>query len=70
MAIAALNAVEPVRTRLGTITPGDVGLPIVVVAELLFGAYKSRRRDDNLRRITALRDAVEVLPLTDPVVER
>lgn len=40
---------------LGTVTPGDVGVPIVAVAELLFGAEKSRRRDDNLRRIAALR---------------
>ena len=33
------------------------------------GAYKSRRREDNLARIAALRRSVVVLPLTDRVVD-
>lgn len=70
IAVAALNGVATVQRQLAAIPAVDVGLPIVAVAELLFGAYKSKRRDENLRRVAALRRSVTTLPLTDGVVER
>lgn len=53
IAIGALNGVASVRARLARVPAGDVGLPIVAVAELVFGAHKSRRREENLARIGA-----------------
>ncbi len=70
IAVAALNGVGPVRERLSEVTLADVGIPLVAVAELLFGAYKSIRREENLRRIATLRRTLTVLPLTDGIVDR
>ena len=68
-AIAAMNGVSSVRDRLAAVPGSEVGVPIVAVAELLFGAHKSRRRDENLGRIAALRLSIAVLPLSDRVVD-
>lgn len=68
-AIAAMNGVGSVRDRLAAVPGSEVGVPIVGVAELLFGAHKSRRRDENLGRIAALRRSIAVLPLSDRVVD-
>ena len=68
-AISALNDVGGVRSRLATVSEADVGIPIVAVAELTFGAYKSKRRQDNLARVAALRSTFATLPLTDGVVD-
>jgi len=46
-----------------------VGIPIVALAELTFGAYKSQRRDANLERIAALRRSITVLNLDDGIVD-
>jgi len=69
IAIAALNGVEAVHSRLVGVPSSEVGIPIVALAELTFGAYKSRRRDANLQRIAALRRSITVLNLDDRVVD-
>jgi predicted nucleic acid-binding protein len=66
-AIAALNDVGSVRARLADVPASEVGIPIVAVAELLFGACKSSRREENLARIADLKRAIAVLPLSDRV---
>ena len=70
MAIAAMNGVATVRDRLAHVTPADIGIPLVAIAELVYGAHRSRRRQENLARVEALRRAVSTLPLTDDVVDR
>ena len=68
-AIAAMNDVGSVRARLAAVPGSEIGIPMVAVAELLFGAYKSRRREENLARIARLRQAIAILPLTDRVAD-
>lgn len=70
IAIAALNDVHGVRERLRTVPGTEVGIPMVALAELFFGANKSKRREENLLRIAALRRAIATLSLTDGVIER
>ena len=70
IAIAALNDVAGVRERLAAVPGSEVGVPMVAVAELLFGANKSKRREENLQRIGALRHPIATLSLTDGVIER
>jgi tRNA(fMet)-specific endonuclease VapC len=70
MAIAAMNGVAAVRDRLARVGPSEVGIPLVAVAELVYGAHRSRRRAENLARVDALRRAVQSLPVTDGVVDR
>lgn len=69
IAIAALNNVESVRGRLRQVPASEVGIPMVALAELAYGAHRSRRRDENLQKIAALRSRVASLPLTDRVVD-
>jgi len=49
-----LDGDERVLGPLGAVEPHDVGIPLLVLAELLFGAEKSGRRDQNRRRIQVL----------------
>lgn len=69
IAIAALNGVDAVRSRLAGVPGTDVAVPLIAIAELTFGAYKSKRREDNLARVAALRRSVAVIPLTDSIVD-
>ena len=69
VAIAALNGVEAVHSRLVDLPGSEVGIPIVAIAELTFGAYKSKRREANLDRIAALRRSITVLGLDDRAVD-
>ena len=56
--IALLNGREPFLSNLRRHRPGDFGVPSIVAYELFFGAFRSRRRQENLRRIDDLRFTV------------
>ena len=68
--IAALSGSNEVAANLGGVPVEEVGIPLVVVAELLYGARRSRRVDANLARVEQLRATFPVLPLSDDVVDR
>lgn len=65
-----LDGDERALRRLSGVEPGDVGLPLLVIAELLFGAEKSMRRDQNLARVQRLTERLPVLPVNLAVVAR
>ncbi len=50
-----------VTLKLSNVPTDEVGLPLVVFAELLFGAEKSARREANLARVQRLAANVHVL---------
>ena len=70
IAIAAMNGVPTVVDRLAAMRGGDVGIPIVAIAELAYGARRSRRAAQNLERIASLRRIIATLPLTEAIVDR
>lgn len=49
-----LDGDERVLSHLTDVEPSDVGIPLLVLAELLFGAEKSARREQNRARIQRL----------------
>ncbi len=53
--IAVIAGNSNVFARLSEHAPKNFGVPSVVMHELYFGAYKSRRAEANLARIEALR---------------
>jgi tRNA(fMet)-specific endonuclease VapC len=59
--IALMQGRASFLRRIKRYRPSDFALPAVVMHELAYGAYRSRRRDENLRRLAALPFAV--LPL-------
>ncbi len=60
--IYALKQQGGVIDRLGEHSPDDLAVSIVTVAELWFGARKSKRPESNRRRIDAFLKPLEVLP--------
>jgi len=65
-----LDGDERVLGPLGAVEPHDVGIPLLVLAELLFGAEKSGRRDQNRRRIQVPTERFPVLPMGLAIVQR
>lgn len=64
--IGHLRGTRPgVTRRLAAHTPGDVVLCSVVKAELIFGARRSSRPDENLRQLNTFFSAFLSLPFDD-----
>jgi predicted nucleic acid-binding protein len=65
-----LDGEERVLSHLADVAPSDVGIPLLVLAELLFGAEKSARREQNHARIQRLTETFPMLPVGLAVVRR
>jgi tRNA(fMet)-specific endonuclease VapC len=65
-----LDGNERVLGRLVDVEPSDVGIPLFVLAELLFGAEKSARREQNRKRVRRLTETLPMLPVGLGVVDR
>lgn len=65
-----LDGDERVLARLAGVEPSDVGIPLLVLAELLFGAEKSARREPNRARVRRLTETLPMLPVGLAVVDR
>lgn len=70
IAIAMLAQRPAVVRRLADVASEEIGLSVLVVAELLFGARRSAKVQQNVARIHALEARFPVLPVTRPIVER
>jgi tRNA(fMet)-specific endonuclease VapC len=60
---------SPAKARLDAATPGDVVLCSVVVAELLFGAWRSRDVARNLAEVRTFVAGFRSLPFDDAAAE-
>lgn len=56
---------ESIRTKILSLSPGDIKIPSIVKAELLFGAAKSQRRKENTERTERFLEPFEIVPFTD-----
>ena len=52
-----------VLARFRDLRPGDVGMSVITHLEMVHGAWKSLRREENLGRIEELESLIPVLPL-------
>ena len=59
-----------VALRFAAVATDSVGMPLVVLAELLFGVEKSSRREQNRARLERFAAGVRVLPFDVPVAAR
>lgn len=53
---------ESVKQRLLATSPKDIAVPAVVKAELLFGAYKSRNRNENIEKVEMFLKPFRLVP--------
>lgn len=67
--VYALKFQGPVIERLREHSPDDLGVSIISVAELWFGARKSKRAESNRRAIDAFLKPFEVLPFDHAAAE-
>jgi tRNA(fMet)-specific endonuclease VapC len=65
-----LKGDERVLSHLADVEPSDVGIPLLVLAELLFGAEKSVRKEQNGALIKQMAETFPMLPLGLAVVRR
>jgi tRNA(fMet)-specific endonuclease VapC len=56
---------DALRRNLLATPPNDIAVPSIVKAELLLGAYKSRKRKANLGKLEMFLQAFEVVPFSD-----
>jgi tRNA(fMet)-specific endonuclease VapC len=69
IAIAMLTHRPAVVERLANVASDEIGLSVLVVAELLFGARRSARVRENVARVQGLEARFPVLPVTRPIVD-
>lgn len=51
-----------VKERILSTPPNEIGVPSPVKAELLYGAFKSRRRDENIIKVEQFLEPFETYP--------
>ncbi|MEK7748301.1 MAG: type II toxin-antitoxin system VapC family toxin [Nitrospirota bacterium] len=56
---------ENIKKRILLNPPDHIKIPSVVKAELLLGAYKSKKRDHNIEKIEAFMQPFEIVPFDD-----
>jgi predicted nucleic acid-binding protein len=61
---------QGVLERMSTVAASDIGIPVVVVSELLYGAHRSARAEENLTRVREYVSRFDVLPADAAVFER
>jgi tRNA(fMet)-specific endonuclease VapC len=64
-----LNQHPKVVARMNQAADDDLGISIVTIAELQFGAYNSQKVEHNLNRITTFRQMVQTTYLTTKITE-
>jgi tRNA(fMet)-specific endonuclease VapC len=60
---------SPVKSEFRSHPPADTAFCAVVKAELLYGAYRSTRREDNLRLLATLFPRFKSLPFDDATAD-
>jgi predicted nucleic acid-binding protein len=70
IAITMLAQRQAIVERLSSVAPEELGLSVLVIAELLFGARRSTRVRENVARVQALEAQFPMLPVTRSIAER
>jgi tRNA(fMet)-specific endonuclease VapC len=68
--IGVLKCDPRVRSRTDALPPEEVGIPLLALAEILYGAHRSARAVENLAAIARVRRVLPVLAVTEAIVER
>jgi tRNA(fMet)-specific endonuclease VapC len=54
-----------IMDRILSTPPSEIVIPAIVKAELLLGAYKSRRRTENIENVERFLEPFEIMPFVD-----
>ena len=56
---------EFIKEKILATPPNEIQIPTIVKAELLLGAYKSKKRKENIEKIEKFLEPFEVIPFID-----
>lgn len=56
---------EYIKTKILSTPPNEISIPSIVKAELILGAYKSKKRKDNLEKVEKFLAPFEIIPFFD-----
>ena len=56
---------ESIKEKILSIPPNEIGIPSIVKAELLFGAYKSKNRKSNIEKVEMFLEPFEIIAFDD-----
>ena len=56
---------EYIKTKILSTPPNEISIPSIVKAELLLGAYKSKKRKENTEKVEKFIEPFEVVPFFD-----
>ena len=56
---------ESIKEKVLSIPPNEIGIPSIVKAELLFGAYKSKNRKSNIEKVEMFLEPFEIIAFDD-----
>mgnify|MGYP000851319228 CR=1 FL=1 len=56
---------ESVRTKLLSLSPREIAVPTLVKAELILGAYKSKKRESNIEKVERFLEPFGIIPFED-----
>lgn len=56
---------ESVRTKLLATSPREIAIPSLVKAELILGAYKSKKREANIEKVERFLEPFGIVPFDD-----
>jgi len=56
---------EYIKSKIVSIPPNEISIPSIVKAELLLGAYKSKKRKDTVEKVEQFLEPFEVVPFVD-----
>ncbi len=54
-----------IKKKILETSPSEIAIPSVVKAELLFGAYKSKRKKENIEKIEQFLEPFEIVPFDE-----
>ncbi|MEN6490696.1 MAG: type II toxin-antitoxin system VapC family toxin [Rectinema sp.] len=54
-----------IKKKIMETPPSEIAIPSVVKAELLFGAYKSKRKKENIEKIEQFLEPFEIVPFDE-----
>ena len=54
-----------IRNKILATPPNEIQIPIIVKAELLLGAYKSKKRKENIEKVERFLEPFEIIPFID-----
>jgi tRNA(fMet)-specific endonuclease VapC len=56
---------ESIKAKILTTSPNEIVIPSIVKAELLFGAYKSKKPKETIEKVEKFLEPFEVMPFDD-----